>query len=1083
MRLNKPMLFLLVLIAAAAFTAQLVAAPAASERGKAKVSKVQSDDYKIMDINMIDCYVQNTGKIGENPATGGDGFYFPRGQRNSSIIYTSGIWVIGKVDGDIRSAAADYATEFQPGRILPDGNADDPTKPEYQVYKYNKGDAVDAAAIDQGCPAEVMGDQMTFSVFNDVCDHSGVWTKPPIGLEVQLTGWGFNRSPLDALGNTLFFRYRFINKSTKPLEEAYAAVFFDPDNGDGNDDYAGCDTTLGIGYVFNGNAVDKKYGVQAPSMGCDFFQGPIVDSPGSSVSLPDGTVIPDKKMLSMTTFFVYFNGSPIAGMTDPSLADANGAQEAYFFVQGRLGNGEPYTDPGSGLETTFPFAGDPVAGTGWLMNSISAPKDVRMGLAAGPFTLAAGETQDVVIGLVVGQGGDNLSSITVMKFYDKAAQLAYDLNFNLPSPPPQPIVKIAQDDQEINLTWDDAAVNFSDKGYAFEGYNVYQGPSSSGPWKRIATFDKKNGITTIWDQRYSESIGALVLMPVQPGADMGLRYNFYAAKDYVTNSPLVNGKQYFFAVTGYSYNPDGVPKVLENGQVALVAIPQKPVMDVAYNSQIGDTLAVASTGGMTDGSVICTVMDPAKLTGHTYEITFYEITDTNSPNAGKTAWKMTDMATAVDVLKDQVHQASANDDEDFLVVDGLKVKVFGTPLNFKNFQVVSNAGGPLDPPEIGCFAFNGNGFPFLLDYNLQPVVDADGAGIDRPTKTRQQIKAAGWGIHTGMNAPDMATTYKQFVNRTTNDGARWPKIIPNDFEIRFTAAGGKGYIPNAFGTGAPTGGFLIDVPFELWNVGTSKGAEDDVRYFPSILDDDNNQKFNLLTQASVTAAGDWSYGIPDHGLSGGTNDPQTDWFYWVIPADMTPGQAGYEALVAKIQAEGDNYEYLDGTNGDCMRRMVLVAWNGGLVDPGVYESDMPEVGTTFRILTTKPNDDRTKFEINTADYKLTKSADVAKDRLQSINVFPNPYFGGNKAETDFFAQFVTFNNLPEKCTIRIFSLSGQLVRTLAHGSGTPFERWNLLNEESLPVASGVFIVHITTDFGDKVLKLSVINREQRYLHN
>jgi hypothetical protein len=412
----------------------------------------------------------------------------------------------------------------------------------------------------------------------------------------------------------------------------------------------------------------------------------------------------------------------------------------------------------------------------------------------------------------------------------------------------------------------------------------------------------------------------------------------------------------------------------------------------------------------------------------------------------------------------------------------MKIKVFGTPLNFKNFQVVSNANGPLDPPEMGTFAFNGNGFPFLLDYNLNPVLNADGTPVDRPTKARQQVKAAGWGICTGMNAADMSASYSFFVSRVTNAGARWPVIIPNDFEIRFTAAGGKGYIPNAFGTGANNGGTLIDVPFELWNVGTSKGPEDDVRYIPFILDDDNNQKFNLLTQASVTAAGDWSYGLADHTVSGGTNDPQTDWFYWVIPANEAPGQAGYDELVAKIQTEGDAYAYLDGTNGDCLRRMVLVAWNGGLIDPGVYESDMPEVGTTFRILTTKPNDERTKFEINTAEYSLTKSSSVAQERMKEINVFPNPYFGSNNQESSWFEQFVTFNNLPETCTIRIFSLSGQLVRTLVHGSGTPFERWDLLNEQSLPVASGIFIVHIKTSFGDKILKLSVINREQRYLH-
>jgi hypothetical protein len=999
MRLNKPMLFLLAMVAAVAFTA-----PAPSQRGKAKVSKTQVEDFKIMDINMIDCYVQNNGKIGENPATGGDGFYYPRGQRYSSIIYTSGIWIIGKVDGDIRSAAADYATEYQPGRILADGNPDDPTKPEYQVYKYNKGDIIDAAAIEQGCPAEIMGDQMVFSVFNDFCDHSGVWMKPPIKLEAQLTGWGFNRSPLDALGNTLFFRYRFINKSDKPLEETYAAVFFDPDNGDGNDDYVACDTTLGIGYVFNGGAVDKKYGTQAPAMGCDFFQGPIVDAPGETATLPDGTVIPDKKILNMTTFFAYINGSPIAGMTDPSLEDANGGQEAYFFVQGRLGNGEPWIDPGTGLETTFPLAGDPVAGTGWLFSSLTSPKDMRMGLAAGPFTLAAGESQDVVIGLVVGQGSDNLSSITVMKFYDKAAQLAYDLNFQLPSPPPQPIVKIAQDDQEINLTWDDTAINFTDKGYAFEGYNVYQGATSAGPWKRLATFDKKDGVTTIWDQRYSEAIGALVLMPVQPGGDAGLRYNFYVAKDFVTNSPLINGKQYFFAVTGYSYNPDGVPKVLENGQVPLTAIPQKPVVDVKYNSAIGDTLHYTKVEGPDNGGILKPiVMDPAKLNGHTYRISLKM-----DPETLGLLWTLRDVTTGQDKLVDQTNVSG---DEDYLVVDGVK------------WVVYSPAPGVFDYSQ-GSYVSNGIGYAGVTVEGSRYLTGVDAGGTSF-------FKGGFVGVDfqgSTLTPYEYFDVRIDFWNRAHNqeDPVKYPWSNTSVQARPGYAFKGKGVFP---------------------------GAAYDV------TDPANPRRLNICCVEQ-------------------TDNPGTSLFWDPIEADGGNGDGGREYLFIMASDYVDDPTTLYDDNNPGRSADVDVAIWGTV--RGTHTSD-EEWSATFWM--NKPMTPSNVYEINTAEYQLTKSAEVAKDRLKSINVFPNPYFGSNKAETDFFAQFVTFNNLPERCTIRIFSLSGQLVRAIAHEGGSPLERWNLLNEQNLPVASGVFIAHVKTEFGDRILKLSVINREQRYLHN
>jgi hypothetical protein len=86
-------------------------------------------------------------------------------------------------------------------------------------------------------------------------------------------------------------------------------------------------------------------------------------------------------------------------------------------------------------------------------------------------------------------------------------------------------------------------------------------------------------------------------------------------------------------------------------------------------------------------------------------------------------------------------------------------------------------------------------------------------------------------------------------------------------------------------------------------------------------------------------------------------------------------------------------------------------------------------------------------------------------------------------EGTYYGQFVTFNNLPEdNCIIRVFSLSGQLVASIEHNNGTPFERWYLQNDEEIPVASGMYIVHIETEFGDKILKLGVINRRMTYQH-
>jgi hypothetical protein len=123
------------------------------------------------------------------------------------------------------------------------------------------------------------------------------------------------------------------------------------------------------------------------------------------------------------------------------------------------------------------------------------------------------------------------------------------------------------------------------------------------------------------------------------------------------------------------------------------------------------------------------------------------------------------------------------------------------------------------------------------------------------------------------------------------------------------------------------------------------------------------------------------------------------------------------------------------------------------------------------------------YTYTTDSLQPTQTPETAAERLDDINVYPNPYFGHNKMEGTFYTQFVTFNNLPEdECVIRVFSLGGSLVKTIEHNNGTPFERWYLQNENEIPVASGMYLVHIETKYGDKILKLGIINREAYYQH-
>ena len=45
--------------------------------------------------------------------------------------------------------------------------------------------------------------------------------------------------------------------------------------------------------------------------------------------------------------------------------------------------------------------------------------------------MAPGDTQEVVIAVILARGTDNINSLAQLKETDKAAQIAYDLDFNL----------------------------------------------------------------------------------------------------------------------------------------------------------------------------------------------------------------------------------------------------------------------------------------------------------------------------------------------------------------------------------------------------------------------------------------------------------------------------------------------------------------------------------------------------------------------------------------------------------------------------------------------------------------------------
>ena len=79
-----------------------------------------------------------------------------------------------------------------------------------------------------------------------------------------------------------------------------------------------------------------------------------------------------------------------------------------------------------------------------------------------------------------------------------------------------------------------------------------------------------------------------------------------------------------------------------------------------------------------------------------------------------------------------------------------------------------------------------------------------------------------------------------------------------------------------------------------------------------------------------------------------------------------------------------------------------------------------------------------------------------------VNIVPNPYYGYSKYETSQLDNRIKVTNLPKKATVRIYTVSGTLVKTIKKSDDLTSVDWDLKNDFGIPIASGLYIIHVRT---------------------
>ena len=1035
------------------------------------------------DGNRIYADVTNNGLFLDYHISGDSALEWPKGTGVHSI-FQSALWMGATVDGTIRTIVGDYTQDMGPG---PWGG--DPLAAVHRIYKVSKSMLDDPAAhddfqnwpVDYGAPwvdvdgdgawnplpagqdhPEFIGDQVLWFVSNDGDPAYKLnFGTSPMNVEIQTTMFGYDR--IDAIGDMLFIKQLVINKGDDDLVDTYMGLWSDPDLGNAGDDLVGCNVELGMGYVWN-DGPDTYYDnldIGTPAAGYDFFQGPKVpcDDPTDPVECPAqgakmfGTYYPGEKNLKMSSFAFYINGD--ATYTDP--ADET---EGYYYLQGLRKDGSPYPNEIAGdlYDQKFCFYGDPALDHGTtnpVDGNYASAADRRFLMSVGPFTMASGDSQEVVFGIFHAAGGDALSSVAYLSQVDQLAQSAYDNDFDLPEPPPAPNVTASAFDNEIVIMWDGVAEDYNEESffvddagnttnYTFQGYNVYQYETGSGAgdMARIATYDIVDGVTEIIDTVFDTQYNEYIARRVQFGSDSGLARHEVVSRDALNgNSKLITNRSYNFAVTAYGYNEFGVPKTFESNPKHFTMRPEQPnTMMMGDNSAAPGDIVTADHDGPAQGYVEVTMVDPMSMTGDSYSVTF---DDAFPDGTAGTNWTLTNTTTGEVLEANNPVMGGVNQ------LTGINVGVGGTPV-FDGFQVAVY-GPQEDLVAVEEWEHGWKENAVLRDTSVSYLPPSLG--------------------RTGYIIENRAgEAYMQPYNRDFDRFNYWES---DDVEIDFSVETlGWDYLSEAVNA---------YVPFAMYRHNFGTGTKDPL--FAGYWESDgiagwSNPGDGVRWSGPVYGAPAWEPIYSFVAWGGNHYGTLSDADYIAINSLANSGGCGWASSGycdnVTTSGAGIGYPYVTATlftdylgSGVVPTAAGHASWGSGFATAS---------SVVFRMA--KPISSRDTFTFTTDGINMLAN-DYDIDR---VTVWPNPYYGYNPEERDALDRRVMFSHLPTEgpATIRIFALDGTLVRTIHHNdTGSQHTYWDMKNNFELPVASGMYVAHVETNHGEKILKLAVIQPEQR----
>ncbi|MCY3740231.1 MAG: hypothetical protein OXH00_04365 [Candidatus Poribacteria bacterium] len=701
--------------------------------------------------------------------------------------------------------------------------------------------------------------------------------------------------------------------------------------------------------------------------------------------------------------------------------------------------------------------------------------DQRFVQSYGPVeSLAPGDSFNVIIAVAIGEGLAGLQASADW------AQKLYDDDYVAPAPPPSPLVTAYPADGQVTLVWEsegrwvDAGVSKDIEEYVdvtdpekiFEGYRVYRrdvayDESTGNPvedWTMLMEFDKPSATGNFFTVSH---VGKQSDAKIESIGDEPFFASFFKNAVYMIK---FNSSTSFEVVntTLWEVMPYNAEFPADGGGYVVIKDPNtaEPHPDGTYRSgariyfgglyvQISD----GPSGPPVAGDIFRVVSTPSQALGedagiknfytdegltngleYTYAVTSY---DTGNPKKALIAMESSQIETMVHVVP--------------------RAQPAGYREPTANIEQHGQGSVTVEPMVLAPNKVTGHQYKIVWS----------GA---------KQIDASAYITGPGYQPPSY-----EIVNTTTNQTV----VEQQSFDW---------YDPGHQAAVEALSPMFDGIVLKITGADVSYGTPDE----NPILD-------VKLTAGTVT---DWAVDIQSPGF-GENTWPNVWWSTYYRPhtysitftddthVKVVDEDTGEEIQFSDQRAEGYAIltgsgwrdEYVRADTPDFFRIYI----RGGYVyirDPN-QEISAGDVFTVEMGGISAPRDGD-EFLLTTKEETL--DAENIEADLGKIRVVPNPYFVTNRAVLSEGTDKIFFTHLPPHCTIRIYTLAGELVRTIEHESTelySPDDRsaqgdkggtasFELLNRYNQALASGIYIYHVEardesdTVVGNKIGRFAII---------